>query len=52
MRLGLLEEDVDALKKGASSELSITHISDPDASINLDVSLKGFTAAFETIKPI
>jgi len=52
VRLGLLEEDVDALKKGASSELSITHISDPDAPINLDVSLKGFTAAFETIKPI
>lgn len=51
VRLGLLEEDVEALKKGASSELSITHISDADASINLDVSLKGFTAAFEIIKP-
>ena len=52
VRLGLLEEDVEALKKGASSGLSITHISDPDASINLDVSLKGFTAAFEIIEPL
>jgi len=51
VRLGLLEEDVEALKKGASSELLITHISDPDAAINLGVSLKGFTAAFEIIKP-
>ena len=52
VRLGLLEEDVEALKKGASSGLSISHISDPDASINLDVSLKGFTAAFEIIEPL
>ena len=52
VRLGLLEEDVEALEKGSSSRLSITHISDPDASINLDVSLKGFTAAFEIIKPL
>ena len=52
VRLGLLEEDVEALKKGASSGLSISHISDPDASINLDLSLKGFTAAFEIIEPL
>ena len=52
VRLGLLEEDVEALKKGSVSELSITHISDPEASINLDVSLKGFTAAFDIVKPL
>ena len=52
VRLGLLEEDLEALKTGLSSELSITHISDPEASINLDISLKGFTAAFEIIKPL
>ena len=52
VRLGLLEEDVAALKTGLSSELSITHISDPETSINLDISLKGFTAAFEIIKPL
>ena len=51
VRLGLLEEDVEAMKKGSSSKLSITHISSPKASINLNLSLNGFTAAFEAIRP-
>ena len=51
VRMGLLEEDIEAMKKGASSEISITHISNPDAAINLSLSLDGFTAAFEIIKP-
>ena len=51
VRMGLLEEDIEAMKKGASSELSITHISSPDASINLSLSLNGFTAAFDVIRP-
>ena len=51
VRMGLLEEDIEAMKKGSSSELSITHISSPDASINLSLSLNGFTAAFDIIRP-
>jgi len=51
VRMGLLEEDIDAMKKGSSSELSITHISSPGASINLSLSLNGFTAAFDIIRP-
>ena len=51
VRMGLLEEDIVAMKKGSSSELSITHISSPDASINLSLSLNGFTAAFDIIRP-
>lgn len=51
VRMGLLEEDIEAMKKGSASELSITHISSPEASINLRLSLNGFTAAFDTIKP-
>ena len=51
VRMGLLEEDVEAMKKGSSSEISITHISDPNSSIKLGLSLKGFTAAFEIITP-
>ena len=51
VRMGLLEEDIEAMKKGSSSELSITHISSPEASINLNLSLNGFTAAFEAIRP-
>ena len=51
VRMGLLQEDIEAMKKGSSSELSITHIANPKASINLSLSLKGFTAAFEIIRP-
>ena len=51
VRMGLLEEDIEAMKKGSSSELSITHISSPEASINLSLSLNGFTAAFDIIRP-
>ena len=51
VRMGLLEEDIEAMKKGSSSELSITHISSPEASINLNLSLNGFTAAFDVIRP-
>ena len=51
VRMGLLEEDIEAMKKGASSEISITHISKPDSAINLSLSLNGFTAAFDNIKP-
>ena len=51
VRMGLLEEDIEAMKKGAASEISITHISKPDSAINLSLSLDGFTAAFEIIKP-
>ena len=51
VRMGLLEEDIEAMKKGSISELSITHISSPKASINLSLSLNGFTAAFDIIRP-
>ena len=51
VRMGLLEEDIEALKKGSSSEISITHISRPDSAINLSLSLDGFTAAFDIIEP-
>ena len=51
VRMGLLEEDIEAMKKGSSSELSITHISSPEASINFSLSLNGFTAAFDIIRP-
>ena len=49
--MGLLEEDIEAMKKGSSSELSITHISRPETTINLSLSLDGFTAAFDTLRP-
>ena len=51
IRMGLKKEDVEAMKNGSASKLSITHISDPNAAINLNLSLEGFTAAYEVIKP-
>jgi invasion protein IalB len=51
VRMGLLEEDVEAMKKGSSSEIAITHISSPETAINLSLSLDGFTAAFDIIEP-
>ena len=51
VRMGLLKEDIEAMKKGSSSELSITHISSPEGSVNLSLSLNGFTAAFDVIRP-
>ena len=51
VRMGLLEEDIESMKKGSSSEISITHISSPDSAINLSLSLDGFTAAFDIIEP-
>ena len=41
----------EAMKKGAFSELSITHISRPEENINLSLSLDGFTAAFDILRP-
>ena len=51
VRMGLLQEDIEAMKKGSYSQLSITHISSPEATINLSLSLDGFTAAFDTLRP-
>jgi len=51
VRMGLLEEDIEAMKTGANSEISITHVANPESTINLTLSLNGFTAAFETLKP-
>ena len=51
VRMGLLEEDIEAMKIGANSEISITHVANPESTINLTLSLNGFTAAFETLKP-
>ena len=51
VRMGLLEEDIEAMKKGSSSEIAITHISSPETAINLSLSLDGFTSAFDIIEP-
>jgi len=46
-RLGLTAEEVDAFKRGANATLTIVPVAATDQRVNLDVSLSGFTAAYE-----
>jgi invasion protein IalB len=40
---------VGQFKKGAKATLTIVPFAAPDQKVNLDISLKGFTAGFESI---
>lgn len=51
-RVGFRAEEVDALKKGSVAKIGIVPIVAPDRVIELDVSLKGFTAALTDLKPM
>lgn len=46
-RFALTQEEVDSFRKGAKAQLSIVPLIAPDQRAALDVSLSGFTAAFE-----
>ena len=46
-RIGLAQADVDALKRGVKATLEIVPAQAPDQKVRIDVSLKGFTAAFD-----
>nr|WP_092833648.1 invasion associated locus B family protein [Roseovarius lutimaris] len=46
-RIGLAQADVDALKRGVKATLEIVPAQAPDQKVKIDVSLKGFTAAFD-----
>lgn len=52
-RIGFTSEDIAALKRGANATVSITPFVAPDQPIDLQMSLKGFTAAFDkaTVMP-
>lgn len=52
-RIGFTAEDIAAFRRGAKATVSITPFVAPDQPINLDMSLKGFTAAFDkaTVMP-
>ena len=49
-RLGFTQEDVDAFKKGNKAVLTIVPAVAPDQQVGLEVSLKGFTAAYDAVK--
>ncbi len=45
-RVGFLAEEIESMKKGAKATLTIVPALAPDQKVNLDVSLKGFTAGY------
>lgn len=48
-RLGLPLAEVDALKKGATATVTLTPANIPNQKVALDVSLSGFTAAYNRV---
>ncbi|MGJ8583179.1 MAG: invasion associated locus B family protein [Marinosulfonomonas sp.] len=48
-RMGFLQEEVDALKRGNEAKLRIRSVVAPEAPVILTVSLKGFTAGLNAV---
>ncbi|WP_299842741.1 invasion associated locus B family protein [uncultured Roseovarius sp.] len=51
-RIGLTTPDLDAFKRGAKANLQIVPAQAPDQKVNINVSLNGFTAAFENVSTV
>lgn len=49
VRLGLREADVNAMKRGRTVQLRVVSIADPEAPVELTLSLTGFTAAYDSM---
>ncbi|UZD92105.1 invasion associated locus B family protein [Cognatishimia activa] len=48
-RVGLTEEDVNGYKKGGKAAVALASVRAPDQVFNFDMSLTGFTAAFDRL---
>lgn len=48
-QIGFTQDDVDSFKRGAKAIVSIVPAPAPDQRINLELSLKGFTAAYDVV---
>ena len=49
-RVGFTAEELAQFKKGAKAVMTIVPAAAPDQKVELDISLKGFTAGFEAVK--
>ncbi len=49
-RIGFTGEEIEGMKKGAKATVSVVPIVAPDQVVSVDISLKGFTEAFEAVK--
>ncbi len=50
-RFGMTQAEIDAMKRGAKANVLIVSVAAPDQPLNLDLSLSGFTAAWNAIAP-
>ena len=48
-RVGFTAEEIAQLKKGAKATVTLVPAPSPETPVNLDVSLKGFTAGFDAV---
>ena len=48
-RVGFTQAEIDGFKKGAKATISIVPAGAPNERVNLDLSLKGFTAGFDAV---
>lgn len=51
-RIGLTQADIDTMKRGATATIEIVPAQAPTQKVRIDVSLSGFTAAFEAASAI
>lgn len=49
-RIGLTADDLEAFRKGTVATLTVVPMADPSRTVDVDLSLKGFTAGFEAVK--
>ena len=49
-RFGLAQASVDAMKRGSAGSLTLVSVNRPEAPVTLAISLKGFTAAFDSLE--
>lgn len=50
-RFGLTDAEIAGMKKGANAKIAIVSVVDPEKPIDLNLSLTGFTAAWDSIAP-
>lgn len=48
-RVGFTQAEINGFKKGAKATITIVPAGAPDQAVNLDLSLKGFTAGFDAV---
>jgi invasion protein IalB len=49
-RFGLATESVDAMKRGSTTQMTLVSVAAPDRPLTLNLSLTGFTAAYDSLE--